>query len=120
MKLLTLLALLVASCGSTSSPPPDGGLAGADGATDTGADTGVIGDTGADTGGATYPDCPQHRVEGPECPSSTALGGVLRKDGLICASCSGVDATGTPTAMPVGCKTIAGGDLCVASCGECS
>ena len=109
MKLLALFALLVAACGSTSSPPPDGGLAGADGATD----------TGADSGGATYPDCPQHRVEPLECASSTAPDGVSRKDGLICASCSGVDSTGTPTAKPIGCKTVAS-DLCVASCGQCS
>ena len=120
MKLLALLALLVAACGSTSSPPPDGGLAGADGATDTGVDTGGVGGPDAGAGGAPYPNCPQHRVEGPECPSSTAPSGVLRKDGLICASCSGVDSTGMPTAKPVGCTTIAGGDLCVADCGECS
>jgi hypothetical protein len=63
------------------------------------------------------PTCPQHRVEPFECMSST--GTVLAKDGRFCASCAGVDATGTPTAKPVGCTTVAG-DLCVADCGECS
>ena len=88
---------MAAACGSAARPPsPDG--------------------SGA--GGATYSDCPQHRVEGPECTSPT--GGVVRKDGLICASCSGVDASGTPTPKPVGCKTVAGGYLCVADCAECS
>jgi hypothetical protein len=120
MKLFALLALFVASCGSSSSPPPDGGLAGADGAADTSPDIDAAADTSPETGGSTtYPDCPQHRVEPLECPSSTAPDGVSRKEGLICASCSGVDSTGTPTTKPVGCKTVAS-DLCVAACGECS
>src|SRR5260221_14395938 len=108
MRLLGLLALLIAAaCGSAApTPGPDAsGLGG----------TGGMGGTGG-AGGAMYSDCPQHRVEGPECPSPT--GGVLRKDGLICASCSGVDVSGTPTPKPVGCKTVAGGDLCVADCAE--
>jgi hypothetical protein len=92
-----------AACGSAAPP--------------SGLDASGTGGTGG-AGGAMYSDCPQHRVEGPECTSPT--GGVLRKDGLICASCSGVDASGTPTPKPVGCKTVAGGDLCVADCAECS
>ena len=110
MKLLALLALMVTACGSTSPPAPDAGLGTTDGAADTSKEAG---------GSTTYPDCPQHRVEPLECPSTTAPDGVLRKDGLICASCSGVDSTGTPTAQPLGCVTV-GGDLCVASCGACS
>ncbi len=113
MKLLTLLVLLAASCGS-AAPAPDGGGAAGDAAGSGGAGGG---DAGVDAG---YPTCPQHRVEGPECPSATALGGVLRKDGHICATCAGVDSTGQPTAQPVGCTTVAGDDLCVADCGECS
>jgi hypothetical protein len=42
------------------------------------------------------------------------------KNGYRCASCQGVDETGHPTEKPVGCKTVAGNDLCVADCGECS
>jgi len=107
MRLLGLLALFMAAACGSAAPPPGPDASG----------TGGAGGTG-DAGGAMYSDCPQHRVEGPECPSPT--GGVLRKDGLICASCSGVDASGTPTPKPVGCKTVAGGDLCVADCAECS
>jgi hypothetical protein len=111
MKLLALLAVLAASCGS-AAPAPDGGGAAGDAAGGAGG-----GDASADAG---YATCPQHRVEGPECPSATAPGGVLRKDGHICATCAGVDSTGQPTAQPVGCTTVAGDDLCVADCGECS
>ena len=92
MKLLALLALFAAACGSSSPSNAD----------------------------AAPPVCPQHRVEGPECPSATAPGGVLRKDGHICASCMGFDSTGQPTPKPVGCTTVAGDDLCVADCAECS
>jgi hypothetical protein len=116
MKLLALVVLLVAGCGSSSTPSDGGaGGAGTGGSTSDGA-SGAGGST-ADGG---YPVCPQHRVEGAECPSPTAPGGVLRKDGHICASCMGRDATGQPTATPVGCTTVAGDDLCVADCAECS
>jgi hypothetical protein len=115
MKPLALLVLLVAGCGG-SSPGPDGGAgAGGGGAGGSPAD----GAAGANADGG-YPVCPQHRVEGPECPSATAPGGVLRKDGHICASCMGFDSTGQPTPKPVGCTTVAGDDLCVADCAECS
>jgi hypothetical protein len=89
---LAALALSAAACSGSSSPPA----------------------------APMYQLCPQHRVEGPECPSATAPDGVLRKDGHICADCSGFDMTGQPTAKPVDCITVAGGDLCVASCSECS
>jgi hypothetical protein len=93
MKLVALLALLAAACGSSG-------------------------------GSGSYPKCPQHRVEGFECMASTdgsaAASDVLHKGGLICATCKGVDMTGNPTPAPVGCVTVAGGDLCVADCGECS
>jgi hypothetical protein len=88
--ILALCVLSTAACGS-SSPKP-----------------------------TTYPQCPQHRVEGPECQSTTSPDGVLHKDGHICATCSGFDSTGQPTAKPVGCLTVAGDDLCVADCGECT
>jgi hypothetical protein len=109
MKTLALLVALAAvACASAApTPAPDAGGGGAGGA-------------GAGGMGGGYPPCPQHRVEAPECPSATAAGGVLRKDGLICATCSGVDSSGQPTAQPVDCKTVAGGDLCVADCAECS
>jgi hypothetical protein len=110
MKVL-LLALLVAGCGS--SPAPSDGGGGAGGA----AGQGGAGGSSADAG---YPVCPQHRVEGPECTSATTADGVLHKDGHTCATCKGFDATGQPTATPVGCTTVAGDDLCVADCGECS
>jgi hypothetical protein len=138
MKILTLLALLAASCGS-AAPAPDGGAAdaagdaagggdasagaagdaagGGDASAGAAGDAAGGGDASADAG---YPTCPQHRVEGPECPSATAPDGVLRKAGHICATCAGVDSTGQPTAQPVGCTTVAGDDLCVADCGECS
>ena len=93
MKLVALLALLVAGCGSSSAPPDGGGR---------------------------YPVCPQNRVEGPECASATSADGVLHKDGHICATCTGRDSTGQLTPQPVGCTTVAGDDLCVADCGECS
>lgn len=74
--------------------------------------------------GASYSFCPQHRVEGFECPASSDASPdastVLMKNGFRCASCQGVDETGHPTEKPVGCKTVAGNDLCVADCSECS
>jgi hypothetical protein len=116
MKLVALLALLVAGCGSSSSPSDGAAGAGGGGGAST---DGASGSDGANADGV-YPVCPQHRVEGSECPSPTAPGGVLRKDGHICASCIGRDATGQLTPTPVGCLTVAGDDLCVADCGECS
>lgn len=111
MRVIALfLSLAAAACGS-AAPSPGPGTGGIGG--------GAAGASGG-TGGAAYASCPQHRVEAPECPSATAADGVLRKDGLICASCSGFDASGNPTAKPVDCLTVAGGDLCVADCGECS
>jgi hypothetical protein len=110
MKLAVLLALLVAGCGSSSSSPDGGGG---------GAGAGGAGGADAGTDGG-YPVCPQHRVEGPECPSATTTDHVLHKDGHICAMCMGFDSMGQPTAKPVGCTTVAGDDLCVADCGECS
>jgi hypothetical protein len=92
MNLVALAILLVAGCGSSSAPPADAG----------------------------YPVCPQHRVEAPECPSATSPDGVLHKDGHICAMCMGLDSMGQPTPKPVGCTTVAGNDLCVADCSECS
>jgi hypothetical protein len=122
MKLVALLALFVAGCGSSSNPSDGGGgVGGTSDASGAGGTSGAGGMAGADAsadGG--YPVCPQHRVEGPECPSSTAAGGVLRKDGRICATCMGLDSTGQPTPQPINCTTVAGGDLCVASCSECS
>jgi hypothetical protein len=112
MKLVALLALLVASCGSSSSPSDGGGGAG-------GGSAGSTGAAGSNADGGTA-KCPQFRVEGVECSSATAPGGVLRKDGHICATCKGVDSSGQTTPMPVGCTTVAGDDLCVADCGECS
>ena len=76
--------------------------------------------TGCGSSSTGIPVCPQHRVEGPECPSATSPDGVLHKDGHICASCMGFDAMGNPTPKPVGCRTVAGDDLCVADCSECS
>jgi hypothetical protein len=108
-KLVVLVVLLVAGCGSSSSTPGGDGAAGAGGASGA--------DAGADAG---YPVCPQHRVEGPECPSATSPDRVLHKDGHICAMCMGFDSTGQPTAKPVNCTTVAGNDLCVADCAECS
>jgi hypothetical protein len=119
MKLVALLALLVAGCGSSSSPF-DGGGAG------TGGTDGASGAGGSTTDGSTadggYSSCPQHRVEGAECASTTTTAGVLHKDGHVCATCIGRDATGQLTPQPVGCTTIASGgaDLCVADCSECS
>lgn len=92
MKLLALLGLFAAACGS--SPPSN-----------------------AD---AAPPVCPQHRVEGVECPSTTSADGVLHKGGHICATCVGHDANGQMTVQPIGCTTVAGDDLCVSDCGECS
>jgi hypothetical protein len=113
MKLVALLALLVAGCGSSSSPSDGGGAgtggsAGADGAADSGADGG-------------YPSCPQYRVEGVECPSTTSADGVLHKDGHVCATCTGHDSMSQLTPQPVGCTTVASGngDLCVADCSSC-
>jgi hypothetical protein len=109
MKLVALLALLIAGCGSSSSPS-DGGGAGA----------GASGGAGGSIADAGTPVCPQHRVEGVECPSTTSADGVLHKGGHICATCVGHDANGQVTAQPVGCTTVAGDDLCVSDCGECS
>jgi hypothetical protein len=94
MKLLALLALFAAACGSSSPSNAD----------------------------AAPPVCTQHRVEGVECPSTTSADGVAHKSGHICASCVGHDANGQMTPQPVGCTTVASGnaDLCVADCGECS
>ena len=123
MKLALLLALLVAGCGSSSSPS-DGGGAGTGGTGGTGGASGAGGASGVDgsTADAGYPMCPQHRVEGPECTSTTSPDGVSHKDGHTCATCNGIDAMGQPTPQPVGCTTVASGgaDLCVADCGECS
>jgi hypothetical protein len=118
MKLVALLAFLIAGCGS-SSVPSDGGGAGMAGTGGTGGAGGSTADAGSGTDGG-YPVCPQHRVEGPECTSTTATGGVLRKDGHICATCVGRDSSGQLTPQPVGCTTVAGDDLCVADCAECS
>jgi hypothetical protein len=107
MKLVVLLAFLAAACGSASPTPSSDGSAGASG------------NGGGGGSGGGYSTCPQHRVEGPECPSATSPDGVLHKDGRICATCIGRDATGNLTPQPIGCTTIAG-DLCVADCGECS
>src|SRR5260221_2294042 len=97
MKTFALLLVLTAACGSASpTPAPDGGG---------GSPAGTGGSGGV--GGITYPICPQHRVDAPECMSTT--GGVLRKDGFLCASCSGVDSSGDPTAKPLGCTNLAGG-----------
>jgi hypothetical protein len=117
MKLTLLLALLVAGCGSSSSPSDGGG--GAGGADAGGGGAGGAAGSNADAG---YPMCPQHRVEGPECTSTTSPDGVSHKDGHICAMCNGIDAMGQPTPQPVGCTTVASGgaDLCVADCSECS
>lgn len=97
MKLVATLALLLVACGGSSSTPD---------------------------AGASISFCPQHRVEGFECAApadaSPDASPVLMKNGYRCASCQGVDDTGHPTEKPVGCKTIAGNDLCVADCGECS
>ncbi|HVX93963.1 MAG TPA: hypothetical protein VHK47_03540 [Polyangia bacterium] len=93
MKLVAALALLLVACGGSSS---------------------------TSDAGASISFCPQHRVEGFECPASSDAGAVLMKNGYRCASCQGVDETGHPTEKPVGCKTVAGNDLCVADCGECS
>jgi len=71
---------------------------------------------GSSSPASSYPACTAH-VEPIECMSPT--GGVLGKDGHTCASCTGVDQMGHPTAKPVDCTTFAG-DLCVADCGECS
>jgi hypothetical protein len=92
MKLLALLALFAAACGSSSPSTADAGT----------------------------PVCPQHRVEDVECPSTTSADGVLHKDGHICGTCVGHDSTGQLTAQPVGCTTVAGDDLCVADCSACS
>ena len=109
MKLASLLAFFALAC-TTPHPPTDDGPP---------RDSGAGGSSGGMPGVA-YSTCPQHRVEGIECAGPSSAGGVLRKNGLRCASCSGVDATGTPTEKPIGCKTVAGGDLCVADCSECS
>jgi hypothetical protein len=97
MKLVAALAFLLAACGGSSS---------------------------TSDAGASYSFCPQHRVEGVECPApasaSPDASPVLMKNGFRCASCAGLDEMGHPTEKPVDCKTIAGNDLCVASCGECS
>ena len=116
MKLVALLALLVVGCGSSSSPSDGAAGAGGGGGAST---DGASGSDGANADGV-YPVCPQHRVEGPECPSATSPDRVLHKDGHICAMCMGFDSTGQPTAKPVNCTTVAGNDLCVADCAECS
>jgi hypothetical protein len=103
MKLVALLILLAAACGSSSpAPGPDGG-GGADGPADGG-----------------VPPCPQFRVEPIECQSTTSPDGVLHKGAFICATCKGVDQMGTPTPKPLDCTPIQGNDLCVDSCGACS
>jgi hypothetical protein len=122
MKLLALLALLVAGCGSSPSPPDGGGGAGGSGGTGGAGGSGGMDAAAGSSADAGYPMCPQYRVEGPECTSTTSPDGVSHKDGHICATCMGLDSNRQPTAQPVGCTTVASGgaDLCVADCGECS